>query len=64
MNKHFSQKGFVHFKAKVPMDEDYKEGTPYMFNETEKTFGKCGLVFNSEEASKISNEIAKQINTK
>ena len=61
INKHLSSKGYVHFSAKVPMDEDFEEGKPYIFNEEEKTFGKANLVYNTEEAKRITEELMSEI---
>ncbi|MEK9983467.1 MAG: hypothetical protein VW879_01880 [Opitutae bacterium] len=61
MNRFFSEKGYVHFYASEPVFEDNEEGTPFTFNTVNKTFGRCELVFDSEKAEKISNEIALEI---
>jgi len=61
MNRFFSEKGFVHFHARRPVLEDNEEGSPYMFNTTDKIFGKCELVFDSEKAEKISKKITLEI---
>ena len=61
MNKHLSGKGYVHFAAKVPMDEDFEEGKPYIFNEDDKTFGKADLIYDSENAKRITEELIAEI---
>jgi hypothetical protein len=61
MNKHLSGKGYVHFAAKVPMDEDFEEGKPYTFNDEEKTFGKADLVYDAEEAKQITEGLMLEI---
>ena len=61
MNKYFSSKGYIHFCAKVPMDEDFEEGTPYTFNEVEKTFGKADLVYDAEDAKRITEKLVAEI---
>ena len=61
MNKHLSSKGYVHFYAKVPMDEDFDEGKPYTFNEDEKTFGKADLVYDAEDAKQTTEVLIAEI---
>lgn len=61
MNKHLSSKGYVHFVAKVPMDEDFEEGKPYTFNEDEKTFGKADFVYDAEDAKQTTECLIAEI---
>ena len=61
MNRFFSEKGYTHFYAKVPVFEDNEEGSPYTFNTAEKTFGKCDFIVDTEKAEMISKEIALSI---
>ena len=61
MNRHLSSKGYVHFYAKVPMDEDFKEDKPYTFNEDEKTFGKADFVYDTDDAKRTTEQLVSEI---